>query len=122
MGFGGFSWKRALGITRAKQRISRSIGIPLTKSGRQRKLGKAMSGCYIATAIYGSYYCSEVIILRKYRDNILEKTILGRLFISIYYALSPIVVRCFGKCKIFPVIFRPILEMILDKLKNDKRI
>jgi hypothetical protein len=39
MNKGGFSWKRALGITRAKQKISRSIGIPLTKSGRQRKVG-----------------------------------------------------------------------------------
>lgn len=40
MNRGGFSWKRLLGITRMKQRISRKIGIPLTKSGRQRKLGK----------------------------------------------------------------------------------
>lgn len=39
MNKGGFSWKRALGVTRAKQKISRSIGIPLTKSGRQRKVG-----------------------------------------------------------------------------------
>jgi len=36
---GGFSWKRLLGVTRAKQKISRRIGIPLTKSGRQRKVG-----------------------------------------------------------------------------------
>ncbi|MDR1534092.1 MAG: hypothetical protein LBU64_03210 [Planctomycetota bacterium] len=39
MNFGGFSWKRLLGITRLKQKISRAIGIPLTKGGRQRKLG-----------------------------------------------------------------------------------
>lgn len=46
MNRGGFSWKRALGITKAKQRISRKTGIPLTKSGRQRKIGKAVtSGC-----------------------------------------------------------------------------
>ena len=41
---GGFSWKRATGVTRAKQRISRTTGIPLTKSGRQRKVGKMMTG------------------------------------------------------------------------------
>ena len=35
-----FSWKRALGITSAKRKISRATGIPLTRSGRQRKLGK----------------------------------------------------------------------------------
>jgi len=44
MGFGGFSWKRAIGISAAKSRLSRRIGIPLTKSGRQRKLGRLVSG------------------------------------------------------------------------------
>lgn len=41
---GGFSWKRATGVTRAKQNISRKTGVPLTKSGRQRKVGKAVTG------------------------------------------------------------------------------
>ncbi len=44
MNRGGFSWKRAVGITRAKSRISRAIGIPLTKSGRQRKVGQIVTG------------------------------------------------------------------------------
>ena len=39
MNRGGFSWKRLLGISAAKSRVSRAIGIPLTASGRQRKLG-----------------------------------------------------------------------------------
>jgi hypothetical protein len=42
MNFGGFSWKRLLGITRVKQNISRKIGIPLTRGGRQRKIGAAL--------------------------------------------------------------------------------
>lgn len=39
MNKGGFSWKRAVGITKAKRAVSRATGIPLTRSGRQRKLG-----------------------------------------------------------------------------------
>lgn len=35
-----FSWKRALGITQAKQKIVRQTGIPTTKSGIERKIGK----------------------------------------------------------------------------------
>lgn len=35
-----FSWKRASGLSAAKAKLSRSIGIPLSKSGRQRKLGR----------------------------------------------------------------------------------
>ena len=44
MNKGGFSWKRAVGVTRAKSRISRKTGIPLTKTGRQRKVGRAVTG------------------------------------------------------------------------------
>lgn len=33
-----------MGISSAKARLSRKIGIPLTKSGRQRKMG-ALMGC-----------------------------------------------------------------------------
>lgn len=43
MNKGGFSWKRAVGITKAKQKISRKTGIPFTKSGRQRKIGKMVT-------------------------------------------------------------------------------
>ncbi|CAB4598638.1 unannotated protein [freshwater metagenome] len=35
-----FSWKRALGVTSTKRKISRATGIPLTRSGRRNKLGK----------------------------------------------------------------------------------
>lgn len=34
-----FSWKRALGITKVKQQISRKTGIPMTKAGVDRKIG-----------------------------------------------------------------------------------
>lgn len=37
MAFGGFSLKRALGITNAKRKIAKATGIPTTKSGRKRK-------------------------------------------------------------------------------------
>lgn len=47
MNKGGFSWKRLLGISAAKSRISRKIGIPLTKSGRQRKAGSAIGCCTV---------------------------------------------------------------------------
>lgn len=34
-----FSWKRALGITKTKQKIARKTGVPLTRSGMERKIG-----------------------------------------------------------------------------------
>ncbi|MDR3111733.1 MAG: hypothetical protein LBU55_00985 [Elusimicrobiota bacterium] len=35
-----FSWKRALGISSARQKIARKTGIPTTKSGIERKIGR----------------------------------------------------------------------------------
>lgn len=63
MNKGGFSWNRFLGVTRIKQNISRKIGIPLTRSGRQRKLGglimgKGVCDCNIFSFVgfYNRYY------------------------------------------------------------------
>ncbi|MBQ6154866.1 hypothetical protein IJJ27_00090 [bacterium] len=37
-----FSWKRALGISKFKRKVAKATGIPTTKTGRQRKLGKIL--------------------------------------------------------------------------------
>jgi hypothetical protein len=44
-----FSWKRATGVSSAKGKLSRKLGVPLTRSGRQRKFGRA-AGCCIPAA------------------------------------------------------------------------
>ena len=35
-----FSWRRASGLSQVESEISRKTGIPLTRSGRQRKMGR----------------------------------------------------------------------------------
>lgn len=34
-----FSWKRALEISQAKQKVARQIGIPTSQAGLERKIG-----------------------------------------------------------------------------------
>lgn len=55
-----FSWKRASGLSAAKSKISKKTGIPLTRSGRQRKMGKAMGCCiplaFLAIAFSGAIF------------------------------------------------------------------
>jgi hypothetical protein len=46
-------------------------------------------GCYIATMVYGDYDHPQVIELRKFRDEFLRKSILGRSFIKTYYKYAP---------------------------------
>lgn len=45
--------------------------------------------CFVATATYGSEFAPEVVLLRKYRDDVLLHNRLGKLFVSFYYKISP---------------------------------
>lgn len=45
--------------------------------------------CFIATAAYGSSLASEVELLRRFRDERLSKSQIGRHFIEAYYRHSP---------------------------------
>lgn len=76
-------------------------------------------GCYVATCVYGSYDCPEVWTLRRYRDDNLASTWYGRAFIKIYYAISPTLVRWFGKTKWFKKIWKGKLDRMVAKLQKE---
>lgn len=80
----------------------------------QRKYG---GGCYVATAVYGSYDCPQVWTLRRYRDDTLAKTWYGRAFIRTYYAVSPLFVKCFGQKQWFVKFWRSCLDRMVAKLQ-----
>lgn len=44
-----FSWKRALGISAAKQKFARTTGIPTTRGGLERKVGALLIGALFGT-------------------------------------------------------------------------
>lgn len=54
-------------------------------TGTSQKSG----GCFIATACYGSYSSPDVLVLRRFRDQVLLTKLPGRVFVSIYYFVSP---------------------------------
>ncbi|MDO5133622.1 MAG: TFIIB-type zinc finger domain-containing protein [Eubacteriales bacterium] len=76
------------------------------------------AGCYVATAVYGSYDCPEVWTLRRYRDYELAETWYGRGFIRIYYAMSPVIVRWFGQTVWFKKMWKGALDNMVNRLKE----
>ena len=91
----------------------RNGGRPL-KRGRKKK-----DGCYVATCVYGSYDCPQVWTLRRYRDQKLALTVMGRAFIRCYYAVSPTVVKLFGKTKLFRNFWRKKLDRMVRRLNDE---
>lgn len=77
-----------------------------------KQTNNSSGGCYIATAVYGSYDCPQVCTLRRYRDYRLLTTWYGKLFVDVYYAVSPSLVKWFGKTQLF----NKFLKNKLDKL------
>ena len=74
------------------------------------------SGCYVATAVYGSYDCPQVWTLRRYRDYTLAETWYGRLFIKTYYAISPTLVKWFGHTNWFKKMWKGKLDRMVQNL------
>lgn len=75
------------------------------------------SGCYIATMAYGDYNHPQVMILRQFRDEVLDKSALGKWFIKTYYHFSPRLVERLKNRKTVNSIIRKILNQFIKVIK-----
>ncbi len=89
-----------------------------TNPGNNALKPTSSGGCYVATCVYGSYDCPQVWTLRRYRDDTLGSTWYGRAFIRTYYAISPTLVKWFGKTKWFKKMWKGKLDRMVKKLQN----
>lgn len=130
----GFGWNGGvpvyLGITSFEQRLrlitssfeglsvqqvqQLEAGLRAEESAPQVKSG----GCYVATAVYGSYDSPEVRVLRRWRDSYLSTSGVGRQFIRFYYAVSPPLVRFANGRAWFVSPTRSILTRFVRRLKG----
>jgi hypothetical protein len=50
---------------------------------------KKKGGCFVATAAYGSPLAEEVCTLRRFRDEVLDQSVIGSWLVRFYYYFSP---------------------------------
>ncbi len=90
------------------------------KAGKQKQEG----GCFIATACYGDYDHPAVMELRQFRDNYLEKSVAGQMFVRWYYQWSPAFANLIKNSRSLKVIVRfavivPVLTMARMKRRTE---
>jgi hypothetical protein len=75
------------------------------------------SGCFIATAVYGSYHDPQVLVLRRFRDDCLLSNAIGRTFVALYYKASPPIARLIQEDGFLRTVIRWMLTPVIYGVK-----
>jgi hypothetical protein len=78
-------------------------------------------GCFIATAAYGTPLAPEINVLREWRDFKLRKSVGGRMFVKVYYVVSPSIALIIAKSEQLKYLTRKILTPIVGYFKRKYR-
>lgn len=105
----------------ASARTNTSSSVNTTSASQANTQPKKKEGCYIATAVYGSYDAPQVLTLRRYRDETLKKSAFGRWFIKTYYKLSPPIANKLKNAKKTNSIVRSALDRWVERLNRKQK-
>lgn len=80
---------------------------------------KKTGWCFIATTAYGTVMATELDTLREFRDNKLNRNVLGRQLVEFYYSISPpladIIARSEGMRALVRLNLNPIIRALKSK-------
>lgn len=75
-------------------------------------------GCFIATAAYGTSMAEEILVLKKWRDEKLILSVVGKILIILYYSVSPPIARYISISNYRKKFIRKLLRPLICKLKK----
>ena len=89
-------------------------GNPLHSQGSRAPQGSSGgSSCFVATAVFRSADCFEVIQLRDFRDSVLTKHPMGCKFIRWYYRNGPTLAECVNRHPLVQPVCRLLLTLFV---------
>ncbi|HEX7837980.1 MAG TPA: fibronectin type III domain-containing protein [Kofleriaceae bacterium] len=77
------------------------------------KIGE-VDACFIATAAYGSVLANDVEMLRRFRDRMLKRSVLGELAVETYYTFGPTVAGVVGESDLLRSSARDLLAPVVS--------
>jgi len=80
------------------------------------------TGCFIATAAFGSTLEPHVVALRQFRDKYLKRTALGRAFIRFYYRQSPPIAAAIARHESLRLLTRILLAPLVFAVEYPLRL
>jgi hypothetical protein len=89
---------------------------PISENHDTADPSKKMRSCYIATAVYGDADAPEVCRLRRFRDESLNTSRIGRRFCALYYRLSPPLAARMSPSGRFSRTVRRVLDAFIRRL------
>ena len=113
-------------VYQPNQELKKKLAEQQNEPARRRRAAqtneapKKKEGCYIATAVYGSYDAPEVRTLRRFRDETLKKSAAGRTFIRVYYRFSPPIAQRLKNATKVNRLVRRMLDGFVEKLNEKK--
>ena len=82
---------------------------------------QSSGACFIATATYNDYNHPNVLIFRRFRDDVLISNSLGKMLVSLYYRVGPILSIPVTKFALIKKMSKRILDFVAKIWNNYKR-
>lgn len=79
---------------------------------------KSGAGCFIATAVYPDPDAPQLSYLRRYRDESLKSTAVGRFGVDLYYRFSPPVANWLTRHPVCAALVRRALNVVVRRLER----
>jgi hypothetical protein len=103
---------------RAFDECHNTSAITTTSFSTATRRSGEVDACFIATAAYGSVLANDVEMLRRFRDGLLKRSMIGELAVEAYYTFGPPVAGVVGESDLLRSTARDLLAPLVQRVRG----